>query len=100
MQILGIGVIEMDKLNEQQTVSNPIEHVVMWLKLSLNWILKGRRRCKAVIDNQLTQSAVNVFKKNLWLTKFRYQPNHWAHRDFKSMCCKRINLIEDANKDL
>ena len=85
---------------ENTTVSNPVEAVVMWFSMTFNWIIKGRRRCKAVIDNQLTQGAVNTFKKNLWLTKFRYQPNHWAYRDFKKMCYKRIRLIEEANKDL
>ena len=85
---------------EKPTVSSQFERVAMWLKLSLNWATKERRRCKAVIDNQLTQGAVNAFKRNLWLTRFRYQPNHWAHRDFKKMCYKRIWLIEDANEDL
>jgi hypothetical protein len=71
-----------------------------WLKLSFRWIFKDRQRCKAVIDNQLTQGAVNNFKRNLWLTRFKHQPNHWAHRDFKKMCYERICFIEHTSKDL
>lgn len=87
-------------MNEvKASCTSRVERVVMWCPMTYNWLTRGRRRCKTVIDNQLTQGAVNTFKKNLWLTKFRYQPNHWAYRDFKKMCYERICLIEDANKD-
>lgn len=88
-------------MNEvKASCTSPVERVIMWWSMTFNWMIKGRRRCKAIIDNQLTQGAVNTFKTNLWLTKFKFQPNHWAYRDFKKMCYERIYLIEDANKDL
>ena len=71
-----------------------------WIKLSFKWIFTDRKRHKIFIDNQQTQGAVNTFKKNEWLTRFKHQPNHWAYRDFKKMCYERICLIEDASKDL
>lgn len=74
--------------------------MIEWLKLSFKWVFKDRKRYKNFIDNQQTQVSVNTFKKNEWLTRFKYHHNHWSYRDFKMMCYKRICLIEHASKDL
>ena len=89
----------MTDVKNKTSCSNPVERVVMWWALTFGWIIK-LRRFKSAINKQMTQGEVNTFKNNLWLTIFKYQPNHWTYRDFKSMCYKRIYLIECANKDL